>query len=475
MGESWRLPATQLARAIRQGEIGAEAATAACLARIERIDSQINAFATVDRDRALAAARKVDEARAAGRKLGPLAGVPFTVKDLVNTAGVETAFGSHTMVGNVPAKDVTAVARLRRAGAVLVGKTTTPEFGHLALTRSPRHGYTRNPWNLDRSPGGSSGGAAAAVASGLGPIALNTDGAGSARIPAACCGVLGLKPTLGRVPNEQVSEQFSSFVNLGINARTADDVAAMLSVVNGAMPLDPWTIGRRRQCFAVAADPVGKLKGLRILHVPRTTNAKVEGNVAALLVAALARLIDAGATVDTLPDGFDWDPRMAFVTMRGYQRARLGRLLQSDRERIDPSLAEALQEASEFDLLEAQQAPARRADLFRRVQALFETCDLIVTPTVSAPPPRYDHPHDEPLVIDNQVLGPLRQHWYGYTGPFNMTGHPAISIPMGFTPDGLPAGLHAVAPWFEEGRLIDLAAACAELAPWAADWPAAAT
>ncbi len=176
-----------------------------------------------------------------------------------------------------------------------------------------------------------------------------------------------------------------------------------------------------------------------------------------------------------MPDDFDWDARAAFVTMRGYQRARLGRLLESDRERIDPSLAEALEEAAAFDLLEAQQAPARRADLFRRVQALFETCDLIVTPTVSAPPPRFDHPHDEPLTIDNEVVGPLRQQWYGYTGPFNMTGHPAISIPMGFTPDGLPAGLHAVAPWYEEGRLIDLAAACAELAPWAADWPAVAT
>jgi aspartyl-tRNA(Asn)/glutamyl-tRNA(Gln) amidotransferase subunit A len=474
MGESWRLSATQLARAIAAGEIKAERAVAACLDRIERIDPQINAFAAVDREGALAAARAVDKARRKGASLGPLAGVPFHVKDLVNTAGLETAFGSDTMAGNVPDKDVAAVARLRRAGAILVGKTTTPAFGHLALTRSRRHGLTRNPWHTERSPGGSSGGAAAAVAAGLGPLALNTDGAGSARIPAACCGVLGLKPTLGRVPNEQVSEQFSSFVNLGINARTAADVAAMLSVLNGPDPLDPWSIGRRPAAFAVAGDPVACLGGLRILYVARTTNRLVDAGVLDLMQAALDRLRAAGAEVAVLTEDFDWAARAAFVTMRGYQRARLGRLLQTDRDKLDDSLIAALEEAAAFDLLEAQQAPAQRAELFRRVQGLFGRCDLIVTPTVSAPPPAADHPFDAPLVIDGEEVGPLRQQWYGYTGPFNLTGHPAISVPMGFTPDGLPAGLHAVAPWFQESRLIDLAAACERLAPWADRWPAVA-
>jgi Asp-tRNA(Asn)/Glu-tRNA(Gln) amidotransferase A subunit family amidase len=212
----WRWSATAIADAVRARRLSAVEVTRAVIARLEASD------------------QSVDDAVLAGRDPGPLAGVPFSVKDLVVTQGVETAYGSHVLAGNIPDHDAEAVARLRRAGAVLIGKTNTPEFGHKALTSSPRYGYTRNPWNLERSPGGSSGGAAAAVAMGMGPLAVTTDGPGSSRIPASASGVLGLKPTLGRVPNETAVEQFSNFINIGLATRTVADLAAGLTAMSGA-------------------------------------------------------------------------------------------------------------------------------------------------------------------------------------------------------------------------------------------------
>lgn len=469
--EIWQWPATAVADAVRTRQLSAVEVATAVLDRIERADGVVNAYATVDRDGALAAAAAVDAALASGRDPGPLAGVPFSVKDLVVTRGVETAYGSHAFAGNVPDFDAEAVARLRRAGAVLLGKSTTPEFGHKALTNSPRHGYTRNPWDPGRSPGGSSGGGAAAVAMGFGPLAVTTDGAGSSRIPASACGVLGLKPTLGRIPNETAVELFSSFINLGLASRTAADLAAGLTATNGAWNDDPWSIAVPHTGFGVSGDPIRQLDGLRVLVFRRMGNRLVDRDVERLLDGHLAMLERHGATLADGPDDFDWAKPAQFAAMRAYQRARLDRLLDTDRDRLDPSLVAALEEGRSQDLLTVQGAPAIRSGLFRRVQALFDDHDLIVTPTVSAPPPPYDHGQDAPMTINGEVAGPIRANWYGYTGTFNHTGHPAISIPMGFTPDGLPAGLHAVGRWFDEQRLIDLAAAFETLAPWAQHWP----
>lgn len=467
----WRWSATEVAAAVRARTISAADVTTAVLARIEAAEPVVNAYATVDAEGALRAAGAVDATLAAGGDPGPLAGVPFSVKDLVPTAGVETAYGSHVMVGNVPDRDAEAVARLRRAGAVLLGKTNTPEFGHKALTNSPRHGFTRNPWDPSRSPGGSSGGATAAVAMGMGALAVTTDGAGSSRIPASACGVLGLKPTLGRVPNETAIELFSSFINLGISTRTVADLAAGLSAMSGAWAGDPWSIAVPPAAVTASSAPLAGLAGLRVVVFRRIGNRLVDRDVEWLLDGHLAVLERAGAVLADGPDDFDWAKPAQFAAMRAYQRARLDRFLDSDRDRLDPSLVTALEEGRAQDLLAVQAAPGERAALFRRVQALFEAHDLIVTPTVSAPPPPFDHGQDEPMSINGEVVGPIRANWYGYTGTFNHTGHPAISIPMGFTPDGLPAGLHAVGRWYDEQRLIDLAAALETLAPWAQRWP----
>ena len=409
--EICRMPATALARAIAGGTVSAADAVEACLAQIAAVDGKVNAYASVDAVGARAAAARVDAARAKGRRLGPLAGVPFSVKDLLNTKGVETAYGSHAFAGNLPARDVTAVARMRRAGAVLLGKSTTPEFGHKALTNSPRHGFTRNPWDLGRSPGGSSGGAAAAVAAGMGPVGISTDGAGSSRIPASCCGVLGLKPTLGVIPNDHAVELFSNFVNPGIAARTAADLALVLSALNGPDLGDPWSIGLRRRRYVVAANGVARVRGLRLLYVPRMGNRLVDHSVARLTEAALARLEAAGATVAVFDRDMDWGKPVAFAMMRAYQHARLKPLLERHRDKLDSTLVDAIEEGGRQDLLSVQRLPAERSELFRRVQALFTGADLLVTPTVSAPPPKFDQRQDEPITINNELAGDLRANW----------------------------------------------------------------
>jgi aspartyl-tRNA(Asn)/glutamyl-tRNA(Gln) amidotransferase subunit A len=465
-----RLPAVEIARRVRARQLTAEVVARSFLDWIEIVNPAVNAFALINDEGVCKAARAVDTAIGEGRDPGPLAGVPFTVKDLTRTAGVETAFGSNAFAGNIPDQDATAVARLRQAGAVLLGKSTTPEFGHKALTNSPRHGFTLNPWNGDHSPGGSSGGAASAVACGMGPIALNTDGAGSARIPGSCCGVLGLKPTLGTVPNEHASELFGNFVYLGLNAHNTADMAAALSVINGPHAGDPWSIAARKRQFGVTGDAVASLHGRRILYIEKMGNPELDHDVAALMEAQLALLADNGAVITRFTGEIEWSKPLMRLMMRSYQHARLRHLLTMQVE-LDSSFVSALREGGSVDLFDLQRAPADRSELFRRVQGLFENHDLLVTPTLSAPPPAYDHRDGDPIVINGVTLHGLRENWYGYTGVFNLTGHPAISIPAGLTPAGLPVGLHAVAPWFGEAELLELAAAIDTLSPYSQLWP----
>lgn len=469
--ELWRWSATSIADAVRLGTTSAEEVVHAVLARIAQVNQEVNAFALLDAEGALAQARRIDGALAIGMPARPLEGVPIHVKDLVPTAGMETAYGSLLMVGNVPAADVCAVARLKAAGAVLLGKTTTPEFGSKIHTESVRHGHTHNPWNLARSPGGSSGGAAAAVSSGMGPLAVNTDGAGSARVPAACCGVLGFKPSIGLVPNEMAAALFENHQYLGLNTRTVADLACALSVMNGPNSADPWTLGRSRLEFSYPDRPLASLSGCRVLYVPTMGNRLLEHSIRELLETLLDQLTIHGAEVQTLEQPFDWGITISRAWLHGMLHARLGHLLSTNRDSLSSELAAALASAARMPRSEAEQLPLERTQLFRRVQQLFETADLIVSPTIAAPAIALEHDVAEPLLIDGQVAGSLGEVWYPYTGVANLTGHPAISVPMGMTADGTPAGLHAMTRLHEDQRLIDLAAAIELLRPWAMQWP----
>ena len=464
--------ASRIAERVRSGRVSATEVARQVLDRIERVDPLVNAYATVDRQAGLAAAAEIDRRVARGEPVGPLAGVPFSVKDLVATAGMETAYGSHVYAGNVPAQDAQAVARLRAAGAVLLGKTTTPEFGHKALTSSPRHGHTRNPWAFGLSPGGSSGGATVAVATGMAPLALTTDGSGSARIPAAVCGVLGLKPTLGRIPHENAAELFTNFICLGLSSRTTLDLALALGVTAGPFAGDPWS--RHAACvdYLPFATTPGPLAGRRVLLVEKMGNQRVSRAVRDGLERMASLLEGEGAIVTRLQDALSPGRETMVTMMRAYQNVRLRPLLAQHADAIDPSLREALAEGAGQSAQDVQRAPADRSALYRRVEELFAGCDLMLTPTVSAEPPRVDHAHDAPFVIDGETVGPLRSEWYCYTGLFNLTGHPAISIPVGMDGGGVPVGVQLVAPWWGEPQLIEVAATVERLLPWGQHWPA---
>ena len=468
----WRWSASRIAQAVRSGQTCAERVVGEVLDRIERANPSVNAFALIDAPGALAQARRLDQARAAGAPGGLLEGVPFHVKDLVPTAGMETSYGSWAMEGNVPQADVRAVARMKAAGAVLLGKTTTPELGTKIQTESPRYGATRNPWRLDRSPGGSSGGSAAAVACGMGPLAVNTDGAGSARVPASCCGVLGYKPSLGLVPNDLAAALFENNQYIGLNTRTVDDLALALTVMNGPDAGDPWTLGRATQHFACRPDAALVVRRLRVLYVPLMGNRTLDDDVAARVEGALDRLGDQGVEVTTFAEPFDWGIDISTAWLRGMLQARLAPMLATHRDRLDPELVAVLEGNPQMSTEQRASLPLQRTQLYRRVQHLFDRADLVVSPTLAAPPIALSHRSSQPLLIGGQAVGSLREAWYPYASVANMTGHPAISIPVGFTPGGLPVGLQAMAGLHQDQQLIDVAALLEQLLPWADAWPA---
>jgi aspartyl-tRNA(Asn)/glutamyl-tRNA(Gln) amidotransferase subunit A len=473
------LSAVEISGDVTAGRTSAVDVTEAILSRVSEIDPLINAYTVVDAEGALDAARNVDAEIAKGNTNLPLAGVPFSVKDLIPTKGVETAYGSHAMAGNIPDTDVTPIVQLKQAGAILIGKTTTPEFGCGVITGSPRHGYTRNPWNLERTSGGSSGGAAAAVAAGLGPIAVSTDGAGSSRIPASCCGILGMKGTLGLISNDYWPARFENYSSASMNARTVADLASLLSIMNGPGARDPWTMGQPQRSYPLAADPVSLLDGLRVTYVPRMGNRLVDQSVTTLIDITLAKLEDAGATVSILQPGFDWNLDLSGAIIGATLYARLAEVTETHRGQISPYLTQVIEAGRALSADAVKYAPLERTKLFDRVNDLFNKADLLVMPTLAAPAPKYDHDHGDPIVINGEDGGSLREGWYPYTRPFNLTGHPAISIPIGMTSEtlsndeahGLPVGLQAVGPYFSEQRLLDLAAALEVLQPWANAWP----
>lgn len=465
-GDICALSASELIAHLRDGDFSAQTVVDATLTQIDRYDPDYNAFTLVDREGARAAARAADRKRENNEPIGPLHGVPFSVKDVIQTQGLETAFGSHLLAGNIPERDATAVSRLKDAGAILLGKTTTPEFAHKAITDSPRHGVTRNPWNPKYSSGGSSGGAAVAAACGMGPLAITTDGAGSSRIPASCCGTLGLKATLGRIPNEDGADLFGAFSYIGAITRTSDDLALMLNTMSGETPGDPWSRAVSYEPAKLPDDPVAMLRGLRVHYKPFLGNRLLDNDISASMELMLDLLSINGANV-TRSDGHeDWGNEMARACIRGLMAGRMSRYSAAERERMDPSLRTSIAEGESIDAQTMKEVPLLRSALYRQTEEIFRDADLLITPCLAAPPPRADHSAHDPITINGENAGPLREAWYNYPAPFNLTGHPAISIPAGRNREGLPIGLQAVAPWYGEQRLIDLAAAIECLQPW---------
>ncbi len=459
--------ALTLARQIRTKEISPVEVVDAVLRRIDALQPTINAFITVTTDEARADARRAEATVMAGEPLGAFHGVPFSVKDLLFTKGVRTTMGSVIFADQVPGEDAVPVQRLRAAGAILIGKTTTPEFGHKPLTDSPLFGVTRNPWNLSRTCGGSSGGAAAAVASGQGPLALGTDGGGSIRIPASCCGVVGLKPTLGRVPHVHQADLFSSTSYIGPMTRTVADAAACFDVIAGADRRDPWSRPEPPDYWMVgspsAAPPPSDaravdVRGLRVGWMPRVGNRLVDGETLAACEAAALHLERAGARVETVEEDFAAFEPVFLVILQSGLAARIGAHMAQFADRVAKSLRESVERGAAWSAVDHANALGQRTVVYRRVHALFQRFDVLVSPTISRPALPVDHDAFAPIAIAGEEAGSIRGAWYPYLFPFNLSGHPAVSIPAGWSSDGLPIGLQIVGPWDADRRVLALAA-----------------
>jgi aspartyl-tRNA(Asn)/glutamyl-tRNA(Gln) amidotransferase subunit A len=466
-----RLPASDLRQKIARKEVSPVELMTAVLARAEKLQPVLNCFITLIPEPAMAAAKQAEDAVMRGDPLGLLHGIPYAAKDLVNTAGVRTTFGSLLHADNVPKEDAVATARMKQAGALLFGKTTTPEFGHKALTDAPLFGRTRNAWSAERTSGGSSGGAAVAVAAGIGPIGVATDGGGSTRIPAAANGMVGLKQSNGVIPHSQVADLFGNYTYVTPMTRTVMDTALMLQAMAGPHPSDPWSIGTVPQDYVAAAAPGGDLKGKRILHSVTLGNRFVSKDVRASYERAIARLADTGAELIELTGELpDMEPVWKVINHTTW-RARFDHMIRRDGNRMTPSLVRQVAMAEQWSGTDYQKAMFQRADLFRMVQKWFEQADYVVTPTLSRTALPIDQDLFEPINIDGIEVGELRRNWFPYTMPFNITGHPAITLCCGFAPDGLPVGLQILGRFRDEASILRAAAIYEASETWLERWP----
>ncbi|MBW6400689.1 amidase [Roseomonas sp. HJA6] len=468
------MPATRAAALIRRKALSPVELTRTVLAAIDREQPRLNAFVTVLHDAAMDAARRAEQAVMEGVPLPPLHGVPVHVKDQVDTAGIRTTHGSAIFADNLPARDDITVTRLHEAGTILLGKTTMPEFGHKGLTDGPAFGTTRNPWDLSRTAGGSSGGAAAAVAVGLGPLGLGTDGAGSVRIPAACCGIVGVKATLGSVPWEASADTFANNVYAGPMTRTVTDAAVMLSVIAGPSPRDAQSLRGPGIAPVSPALIGGDLHGLRIGYIPRACNAKVQAEMAANTIASLDAFAARGALIEEVTDAIDWMEFPGRIMYQAGFAVSCAQYLPDWHNRMDPVLLAFMERGGKFSLAQFREAQFARTRLFRTIQDLFTRYDVLVTPTLTrtALPADFDAAHDE-VEIDGEKCGITRQGWSSYMYPFNLTGHPAVTIPSGFAQDGLPTAVQLVGPWGGDMDLLRLGAILEQDRPWAQHRPPA--
>ena len=471
-GDICLLSAVELGARIARREVSPVEVTQAVLDRIARLQPVLNCFITVCAEAALAESRAAERAVMRGEALGVLHGVPYTAKDLVDTRGVRTTFGSLLFEDNVPAEDAVAIARLRRHGAILVGKTTTPEFGTKGLTDAPLFGRTRNAWSAAHTSGGSSGGAAVAVAAGLAPIAVATDGGGSTRIPAACNGVVGLKQSNGVIPHSQAPDAFGNYTYVTPMTRTVMDTALMLQAMAGPHDSDPWSIGLPIPDYRDAARPEGDLRGKKILHCAAPPGRPIAREVTAAFDAALRRLAALGAELEEMPgDGFDIEPLWRVINHTTW-RARFAGMVAGAGDRMSPSLVRQVTSAAEVTGADYQAAMFARAALFRRVQALFRRCDVLAMPTLLRPALPIEQDLFDPIEIDGERVRDLRASWYPWTMPFNLTGHPALSLNCGFSSDGLPIGLQLVGRFRDEATLLRAAALFEAASDLSGRWPA---
>jgi amidase len=468
-GEACLLPAVEQAALIRAGELSAAELVNAHLERIADLDPAVNAVVTVVPEAALAAARAADARRAAGEPLPPLHGLPIAHKDLVDTAGVRTTYGSAAYRDHVPATDALLVTRLRAAGAILVGKTNTPEWGAGSHTFNPVFGATRNPWDTSRSAGGSSGGAAVGLACRMIPLADGSDLGGSLRNPAAWNGVLGLRPTPGVVPSWPSDAPWLPFSVDGPMARTAADVALLLAAMAGPDPRAPLSL--RTPPHDLAEPLEADLRGRRVAWSPTLGGLPVEPAVLDALEPAVARLTDLG--LDVLADELDLaGADTVFEAWRGFTYAlSLGELYDADGGRMKETIRWNVERGRELTTAELAEATRQHAAIGERTAAFFERYDYLACPVTQVEP--FPVEVEYPQSVAGIPMGSYLE-WMRSCSRITVTACPAISIPAGSSASGLPVGLQVVGRPFGERSLLELAHAVDALTGYSRRLPPAA-
>jgi aspartyl-tRNA(Asn)/glutamyl-tRNA(Gln) amidotransferase subunit A len=451
----WELTAVRLRELYRAGELSPVEVARALLDRIEERNTALNAYITVTPEIALGQAEAAERAYRLGESEPPLLGVPVSIKDLTWTRGVRTTFGSLLTAEFVPDHDAPVVERLRAAGAVMLGKTNVPEQGWKGETTNRLIGSTHNPWQHGATAGGSSGGAAAAVAAGLGPLAQGSDGAGSIRIPAGFCGVVGLKPTFGTVPIWPPSNT-DTLSHIGPIARTAADAALMLSAMAGPDARDLHSVGRPVLDPQTGLD--GGLEGVRVAWSPDLGYVDVDPEVARLAADAALSLAGAGAEVRDLGPAFPDPWPVIHVLWAASEAAEYPDGIDAIRDLLDPGRVAVIEAGFRLHPGEVAAAAHHRHTHYRAVDALFASADLLAMPTL--PVPAFPVGQDSPVRhgIQTSYLG-----WTGFTYPFNLSGHPAATVPCGLTAEGLPVGLQLVGRWHSDALVLRAAAAFEEL------------
>jgi len=444
------MTARELARRIAAREVSPVEVTRRALGRAEATQASLNAFVLIMDEQALTAARTAEDAVMRGAALGPLHGVPFSAKDLVAVGGVPFCFGSRTMADNVAAADAPPVERMKRAGAILIGKTTTSEFGCKAVGDCPLTGITRNPWNPAKTPGGSSAGAAASVAAGITPLAIGTDGGGSIRIPCSFTGLAGIKPQYGRVPVWPTTAA-PTLSHVGPMARTVADAALMLTSMAGYDARDPYAVAGPVPDLMAACD--AGVRGLRIAYSRTYGYAKPDADVVALIDAAAKTFETLGCIVEPVEAVFDSDPveiwNAEFYASIG---TRLAPILEKQRDLLDPAVAATLDGALQQDLRSYYTKVFERFALRERMRVLFEHYDLLLSPTL--PVASLDVGVNVPAHLSDRNL----VSWVYYPYPFNLTGQPAATVCAGLS-QGMPVGLQLVGRALGEYDVVRAAAA----------------
>lgn len=456
-----RLTASELIDLYRSGETSPVEVLEQVLDKAEQLEPTLNAFVLIDAERALADAQASEARwsahRSGGAPIGDLEGVPMPIKDILWTKGWPTLRGSRAINPDQPwDEDAPSVARVREAGAVLFGKTTTPEFGCKAETNSPLTGITRNPWDPTKTPGGSSGGTAAAIAAGLGPVSLGTDGAGSVRIPAAFCGNVGMKPSFGRVPAYPLSP-FGSVSHVGPHTMSVADCALLMNVITRPDPRD-WT-SLPYDAVDYLADLDRGVRGLRIAYSPTLGYADVHPEVAALVERAVHELADLGAIVDAVDPGFE-DPLDISTGLWFVAAQTVYDSLGPEEQAVtDPDFAAQAEQGAAFTAQDVQALVLKRNALGTRMRIFMTHYDLLITPSVAIPAFEARPAGTVPMTPETMLA------WTPFSYPFNLTQQPAISIPCGLTTAGLPVGMQIVGPAFGDALVLRAARAYETVQP----------